>query len=103
MIGLWEDKNELVEIACYEMDIGDCFISVKKAYETLLPEMISYSEDNLFKKENGKKVLSIWITNKENEKIKLLEKTGYQKIQALPAKWWKGPCLNSPDGIGWQS
>jgi hypothetical protein len=24
-------------------------------------------------------------------------------LMALPAKWWKGPCLNSPDGIGWQS
>jgi phosphoribosyl 1,2-cyclic phosphate phosphodiesterase len=26
-----------------------------------------------------------------------------KNIKALPAKWWKGPCLNSPDGIGWQS
>jgi hypothetical protein len=84
MIGLWEDKNELVGIACYEMDIGDCFISIKKGYENLLPEMISYSENNLFKKENDKKVLSIWVTDKENEKIKLLEKAGYQKIHSEP-------------------
>jgi hypothetical protein len=26
-----------------------------------------------------------------------------KKILALPAKWWKGPCSNSPDGTGWQS
>jgi hypothetical protein len=84
MTGLWEDKNELVGIACYEMDIGDCFISAKKGCENLLPEMISYSENNLFKKENDKKVLSIWITDKENEKIKLLEKAGYQKVYSEP-------------------
>jgi hypothetical protein len=22
---------------------------------------------------------------------------------ALPVKWWKGPCSNSPDGTGWRS
>jgi hypothetical protein len=25
------------------------------------------------------------------------------QILALPAKWWKEPCSNFPDGIGWQS
>jgi hypothetical protein len=24
-------------------------------------------------------------------------------LMALPAKWWKDPCSNFPDGIGWQS
>jgi ribosomal protein S18 acetylase RimI-like enzyme len=84
MMGLWEDKNELVGIACYEMDIGECFISIKQSYETLLPEIISYSENNLFKKDNDKKILSVWVTDKEERKIKLLEKAGYQKVHSEP-------------------
>jgi len=45
--GLWENGNELVGIACYEMDIGECFISVRNEYKSLLPEMVKYSEKNL--------------------------------------------------------
>jgi hypothetical protein len=27
----------------------------------------------------------------------------HEDLMALPAKWWKGPCSNSPDGTGWRS
>jgi hypothetical protein len=82
--GLWEDENELVGIACYDMYPGECFISVKNGFNLLLPEMISYSEECLSEKDNGKTSLAISIIDKEIEKKQLLEKSGYKKIHSEP-------------------
>jgi predicted N-acetyltransferase YhbS len=82
--GLWENGNELIGLVCYEMDIGECFITVKNEYDSLLPEMIKYSEKNLSKIENNRNYLSIWVTDKEIEKRNLLEKFGYKKIYSEP-------------------
>jgi hypothetical protein len=78
--GLWEDNNGIVGIACYEMNIGECFINIKDGYNSLLPGMIKYSEDNLSEKNS----LSIWIVEKEAEKKSLIEKMGYKKIHSEP-------------------
>ena len=45
--GLWEDGEELVALACYEMDLGECFLSVKDGYNYLLTEMLEYAEKEL--------------------------------------------------------
>jgi len=82
--GLWENENELVGIACYDMYPGECFISVKKDFNLLLPEMISYSEEYLSETDNGKTSLAISITEKETEKKELLEKSGYKKEHSEP-------------------
>jgi len=82
--GLWEKENDLIGIACYEMDIGECFISVKNEYKSLLPEMLKYSENNLSVKKDNQNCLSIWITDKETEKRVLLEKLGYKKVHSEP-------------------
>ena len=82
--GLWEDGNGLIGIACYDMYPGECFISVKNSFNSLLPEMISYSEENLSEKNNGKISLAISITDKEIEKKKALEIHGYTKIRSEP-------------------
>jgi len=80
--GLWEHENELVGIACYDMYPGECFISVKNRFNSLLPEMINYSEEYLSEKSNGKTSLAISIIGKEIEKKELLEKSGYIKIHS---------------------
>jgi hypothetical protein len=36
--GLWEDNNSIIGIACYEMNVGECFIVIKEGYNFLLPE-----------------------------------------------------------------
>jgi hypothetical protein len=82
--GLWEDENELIGIACYDMYPGECFISVKDDYHSLLPEMISYSEEYLSEKNNGKMSLAISTVDKEIEKRELLKKTGYEKTHSEP-------------------
>jgi len=81
---LWEDNNEIVALACYEMNIGECFISTKNGFNSLLPEMIEYSQENLFEVNDNKNSLSIWIIDKEVEKKKIIEKMGYQKIHSEP-------------------
>jgi len=80
--GLWEHEDELIGIACYDMYPGECFISVKSGFYSLLPEMISYSEEYLSEKSNGKTSLAISIIGKEIEKKELLEKSGYKKIHS---------------------
>jgi hypothetical protein len=77
---LWEEDNELVGIACYEMNIGEYFISIKNEYNRLLPEMIEWSEQNL----SDKNSLSIWITDKEIEKKNILTKIGYKETPTEP-------------------
>jgi len=79
-IGLWEDNNIIVGIACFEMDIGECFISFRKGYNELLPEIIKYSEKNL----SNNNSLSIWIIDKEIEKKNILEKMEYKKVYSTP-------------------
>jgi hypothetical protein len=83
-IGLWEDVNELVGIACFDMYPGECFISVKNGCNSLLPDMINYSEENLSEKNNEKTSLAISIVDKEIEKKELLEKTGYTRVSSEP-------------------
>jgi len=79
-IGLWEDNNLIVGMACFEMDIGECFISFSKGYNELLPEIIKYSEKNL----SNNNSLSIWIIDKELEKRNILEKMEYKKVYSTP-------------------
>ena len=80
--GLWEYENELIGIACYDMYPGECLISVKNSFNSLLPEMISYSEEYLSEKSDEKTSLSISIVDKEIEKKELLKKSGYTKTHS---------------------
>ena len=45
--GIWEENNEIVGMACYEMDNGECFITTKNGYQSLLPEIVKYAEGDL--------------------------------------------------------
>jgi GNAT superfamily N-acetyltransferase len=82
--GLWEKNNDIVGMTCYEMNVGECFISIKSGYNSLLSEMIIYSEKNLSERNNGKNSLSIWTIDKEIEKKNIIEKMGYKKIHSEP-------------------
>lgn len=84
--GLWEDCDELVGVACYEMNVGEAMLSMKNGYDFLLPEMLSYAEEELSSIKDGKKSLCVWITDKEQEKQALLLQSGYQKIHTEPVR-----------------
>jgi len=82
--GLWEDGDKLVGITCYEMNLGECFLSVKNDYNELLPEMVKYAEENLSEKNNYRNKLKIWVNSKENDKKKLLENMDYKVTKTDP-------------------
>lgn len=76
--GIWEDGTAIVGLACYEMDLGEAFISVREGYQFLLPKMLVYAESELSVIREGKHCLGVWVTDKEEEKRKLLQDSGYE-------------------------
>lgn len=73
-------------VACYEMDIGEAFLSVKNGYGFLLSEMFWYAENELSTFKAGSCCLSVWVTDKEPEKQALLLQNGYQKEHTEPVR-----------------
>lgn len=84
--GLWEQAGELAGVACYEMNIGEAFLSVRNKCSFLLPEMLRYTENELSNFKDGKRSLNVWITDKEPEKQALLHQNGYQKSHTEPVR-----------------
>ena len=101
--GLWEDGEQIVGIVCYEMELGECFLSVHKDYEKLLTEMLEYAEEELVEIKNNEHILRVWIIDKEVRKSKLLQENGYQRIYIQPVKIFtydkKFPEIVLPDGF----
>lgn len=83
-IGLWEDRDDLVALACYEMELGECFLSVSDGYNHLLPEMLVYAENELAAVIDNKRILNVWTTDSEKKKRELLTEKGYKKVHNEP-------------------
>lgn len=82
--GVWEENGEIIAVACYEMNIGECYFITKNHYEQLKPLMIDYAENELFKVINNQKNLDIWIFDYEDQlKEELLQK-GYNQVSKSP-------------------
>ncbi|MCL2376282.1 MAG: GNAT family N-acetyltransferase [Defluviitaleaceae bacterium] len=77
---LWEDGGNVVSIVCYEMKMGDCHMHVRKGYEALLPEMLTWAEKELSVAKEGKESLKVWITDKETGKQEMLKARGYAAV-----------------------
>lgn len=84
--GLWEDNGKLVGIACYEMDVGESFLVTDREHIYLLPEMLAFAEKELSVINNNKHTLSVWVTDKETNKIELLSRRGYKKVHTEPVR-----------------
>ncbi len=81
--GIWEDDGRIVGFACYEMALGDCLISVREGYNSLIPGILDYAEKELsVKNSDNKSILKVWTVDRETEKCDLLEKRGYEKASA---------------------
>jgi GNAT superfamily N-acetyltransferase len=46
-ITLWESGGDIVALATYEMSLGDAFLVVDPAHESLLPEMVATASERL--------------------------------------------------------
>lgn len=101
--GLWEDAGKLAGIACYEMNIGESFLVTDREHTYLLPEMLAYAEKELSVVNNNKRTLSVWVTDKEADKIELLLQNGYKKVHTEPVRIFPYnkpfPDARLPDGF----
>ncbi len=101
--GLWEDDGKLVGIACFEMNMGECFMVTDSNHIFLLTEMLTYAEKELSVINDNKQTLTVWVTDKETDKIELLVRKGYKKVYAEPVRIfsYKKPFLDVklPDGF----
>ncbi len=84
--GLWEDQGEIVGVACYEMDGGEAFLVTDPEHAGLLPVMLLYAEKELSARQDGKHTLSVWVTDKEADKIELLLSRGYERVYREPVR-----------------
>ncbi|NLO37828.1 MAG: hypothetical protein GX112_15955 [Clostridiaceae bacterium] len=79
--GLWETDGQLVGVACYEMDIGACFLVTDCSHTFLLQDMLAYAERELSVCTGGHSSLSVWVTDREDDKRALLARRGYVVAQ----------------------
>lgn len=84
--GLWEEDGQLIGIACYEMDVGESFLVTDRDHAFLLPEMLAYAEKELSVVKENRRILSVWVTDRERDKVELLEGEGYTKVHREPVR-----------------
>lgn len=87
--GIWEEHGDIVAVACYEMDRGECFMLSKLNYEYLKPDLVAYAERELYKKEGGLKKLEVWAFDYEKQVIETLIKRGYKGKHGEPIKIYR--------------
>lgn len=79
--GIWEDQNNIIAVACYEMDLGGCMICIAKGYESLREEIIDYAFESLSEIKDGSQTIFIWTTDADMAMIESLTKKGYEQVQ----------------------
>lgn len=78
---IWEDAGGIVAFCYYEINPGQAYFNLKKGYECLIPEMITYAEQNM-KSVEGKLICNIYST--QTAFADELRKRGYKKTEAYP-------------------
>lgn len=78
-MGLWERGSEIIAGVFYEMDLGEAFIVASSEFKYLLPEMLDFAESEISIEENGRRKLSVWITDSQHDHVELLKSRGYEK------------------------
>lgn len=76
--GVWEDDEQIVAVACYEMCLGEAVLLTKIGYDHMKPMMLEYAEKELSKIiDDGKRSLDVYIYDYETEMKELLDQRGY--------------------------
>jgi predicted N-acetyltransferase YhbS len=81
--GIWEENDEIVALACYEADLGECFLNTKLGYDFLHPEMIRYSEKEL-SSAGEKRELDFWVMDTAKDLRGILSQNGYRVTHTQP-------------------
>lgn len=88
--GIWEEDGEIVAVAGYEMDLGQCLLMTRIGYEYMKPSLIDYAEKELYEVINKKKKIEFrWIFDYETDLKEALQKKGYKKECSEPVTVFK--------------
>lgn len=82
--GIWEENGQILAVACYEMDLGECFFIAKIGFEHLKPSLIEYAERELCQINEHVRSLDIWVFDYETELKAALARNGYVKEFDIP-------------------
>jgi len=82
--GIWEENSEIIGIASYEMDLGECFLWTKIGKEALKKEMLEYAEKKLFSISEIEKKLDVLIFDYEKKLRNLLLQKKYEMKNSEP-------------------
>ncbi|WP_151733238.1 GNAT family N-acetyltransferase ['Paenibacillus yunnanensis' Narsing Rao et al. 2020] len=84
--GIWEEDGEIVGVACFEMNVGECYFITKTGYDFLKPEMLDYAEQELSKQDAGQRSLEVRVHDYEDGLRQQLLQRGYQKVYSEPIR-----------------
>jgi GNAT superfamily N-acetyltransferase len=84
--GIWEENGEIVGVACYEMNIGECYFLTKDSYDFLKADMVEYAEMELSRRSSNQINLQIRVYDYETELIDLLIQKGYEREYSEPIR-----------------
>lgn len=87
--GIWEDDGQIIAVACYEMDLGECLLMTKNEYEYLKPILLDYAEKELCNVTDDQKSLDVWVFDYETQLKEVLHIKGYTKECSLPVTVYK--------------
>ena len=82
--GIWEESGQIIAVACYEIDLGECFLMTRKTYGHMKPGLVDYAERELFKVVNNQKSLDIWVSDCEIQLKEALLERGYSREYCEP-------------------
>jgi GNAT superfamily N-acetyltransferase len=83
-IGIWEVGEEMVAMVNLEDTLGEVYFQVHPAYDHLKREMLSYAEGALCKVEDGKRRLTLYVSEFDHELEEIAAAAGYLKAEDDP-------------------
>jgi len=106
-IGIWENEGKIVAVTHYESSLGEAFFQFHPAYRHLRQEMLEYAEENLsgHSEKDGRKLLSAYINDYDEEFISLAQSRGYEKDEKSARPLYKFvipnpfPIITLPEGF----
>lgn len=77
--GIWEENEQIIAVACYEMDLGECLLITNNSYDYMKPALIDYAEKELCKESDNMKSLEVWTYDYDTQLNETLLQKGYKK------------------------
>lgn len=78
-IGIWEDDGRIVAAAHHEHLLGEVFLQIDSDFLHLKEEMITWSEDHLYREKDGNRTVSFYLDDTDDDMAAILRERGYRR------------------------